>query len=91
MIDVQTIPDPGEPPADGYFLQLARARLHTLGVRTPEDFAARYGVDIHKLTAFGLLYVVAPDQAAREMRVNELYQEDVRRARPHVGARERAA
>jgi len=88
---MQTIPDPGEPPADGYFLQLARARLHALGVRTPGDFAALYGVDIRELSAFGLLYVVAPDQAAREMRVNQLYQAEVRRARPHAGTRERAA
>lgn len=91
MIDVHVIPDPGLPLADGYYLQHARAWLHTLGIRTTEDFTARYGVDIHELTAFGLLYVVAPDQAAREMRVNELYRADLRRAHPHAGGRRQVA
>lgn len=73
MFDSHPIPDPGLPLADGYYLQHARARLQVLGIRTPEAFAARYGVDIRELTAFALLYVVSPDQAAREMHLNELY------------------
>ncbi len=86
MVDVHAIPDPGAPPADGYFLQLARARLHALGIRTPEAFAARYGVDVHALTAFGLLHVVSPEQAARELRLNALYRAGLRKNRTACGA-----
>lgn len=73
MIDPTTIPDPGEPRADGYYLQHARAALRSAGVRTPEDFAARFGVDIRGLTAFGLLWTVDRTQAERELHLNELY------------------
>ncbi len=73
MIDAHTIPDPGLPRADGYYLLHARARLHTLGIHTPEAFAVRYGVDIRDLTAFGLLWIVGRTQAERELQLNELY------------------
>ncbi|MGI8688663.1 MAG: hypothetical protein ACR2M3_08795 [Thermomicrobiales bacterium] len=85
MIDVHLIPDPGLPLADGYYLQHARARLHTLGIRTPEAFQARYGVDIRQLTAFGLLYVISPAQAAREMHLNALYRAGLRTNRTAGG------
>jgi len=73
MIDVLTIPDPGLPRADGYYLQHARTRLHALGIRTPEAFAARYGVDVRDLSAFGLLWIVDRTQAERELHLNALY------------------
>jgi len=86
MIDAQTIPDPGLPLADGYYLQHARARLHALGIRTPEAFAARYGVDIHDLTAFGLLWIVDRTQAERELHLNALYRAGLRTNRTADGA-----
>ncbi len=62
MIDAQTIPDPSLPPADGYYLQRARARLDTLGIRTPEAFAQRYGVALDTLTVDeALRLLVLPD------------------------------
>lgn len=91
MIDVHAIPDPGAPRADGYFLQHARARLHVLGIATPEAFAERYGVDVRDLSAFGLLWIVGRAQAERELHLNELYGAEVRRVRPHAGTREQAA
>ncbi len=72
MIDPAMIPDPGLPLADGYYLQLARARLHALGIRTPEAFVARYGVDIRELTAFGLLWIVDQSHAEHEIHLNVL-------------------
>jgi hypothetical protein len=78
MIDPAMIPDPGLPRADGYFLQHARTRLHALGIRTPQDFAARSGVDIRDLSAFGLLWVVDRAQAERELRLNALYRAGLR-------------
>lgn len=81
MLDPNAIPDPGAPAAGGNFKQLARARLHALDIRTPEEFTAPYGVDPAELTAFGLLHVVAPEQAARELRLNELYRAGLRRRR----------
>jgi len=73
MIDAQTIPDPGLPLADGYYLQHARARLYALGIHTPEAFAARYGLDVRDLSAFGLLWIVDRAQGEHEMRLNALY------------------
>jgi len=70
MIDLATIPDPGLPLADDYYLQHARARLHALGIRTPEAFVARYGVDIRELTAFELLWIVDQSHAEREIHLN---------------------
>jgi hypothetical protein len=69
----ERIPDPGPPRADGYFLQHARAALHTQGIRTAEEFSARYGVDVLGLTAFQLLWTVDRVQAERELRLNALY------------------
>ncbi len=81
MIDPAMIPDPGPPLADGYYLQHARARLHALGIRTPEAFAARYGVDIHALTCFGMLYVVNRTQAEHELHLNVLYRAGLQKNR----------
>lgn len=86
MIDTATIPDPGLPRADGYYLQHVRARLHTLGIRTPEAFAVRYGMDVHDLTAFGLLWIVDRTQAERELHLNALYRAGLPKNRPAVGA-----
>ncbi len=86
MIDPSTIPDPGLPRADGYYLQHARACLLALGLRTPEAFSARYGVDILELTAFGLLYVVNRSRAERELRLNELYRAGLPKNRTAGGA-----
>ncbi len=85
MIDVSAIPDPGEPRADGHYLQHARARLHTLGIHTPEVFATRYGVDICELTAFGLLWIVDRAQGERELHLNELYRAGLRTNRTVAG------
>ncbi len=79
MIDPHAIPDPGLPLADGYFIQEARARLHALGIRTPEAFAARYGIDVRDLSAFGLLWTVDRVQAERESRLNRLYRTGLRK------------
>lgn len=73
MIDLATIPDPGLPRADGYYLQHARAGLAAEGIRTPEQFTARYGADLFTLTAFGLLWTVDRKQAERELHLNRLY------------------
>lgn len=73
MIDAHTIPDPGLPLADGYYLKLARARLLALGIRTPEDFTVRYGLDVRALSAFGLLWIVDRTQAEHELHLNNLY------------------
>ncbi len=73
MIDAQTIPDPGLPLADGYYLQHAHARLYALGIHTPEAFAARYGLDVRDLSAFGLLWIVDRAQGEHEMQLNALY------------------
>jgi len=81
MIDLAMIPDPGLPLADGYYLKHACAALHALGIRTPEDFTARYGVDIRALTAFGLLWLVARSQAERELHLNALYRAGLHRYR----------
>lgn len=86
MIDPAMIPDPGLPLADGYYLQHARARLHAFGIRTPEAFAARYGVDIRDLTAFGLLWTVDRTQAERELHLNELYRAGLPKNRTAGGA-----
>jgi len=86
MIDVHLIPDPGLPLADGYYLRRARACLLALGIRTPEAFAARYGVDIHALTCFGMLYVVDRTQAERELHLNALYRAGLPKNRAAGGA-----
>ncbi len=85
MIDVQTIPDPGLSLADGYYLQHARACLLALGIRTPEAFATRYGVDVRDLSAFGLLWIVNRTQAERELHLNELYRAGLRTNRTVAG------
>jgi hypothetical protein len=69
----ERIPDPGSPRADGYYLQHARAALHAEGIRTMEEFSARYGVDVLGLTAFQLLWFVDRQQAERELHLNTLY------------------
>jgi len=86
MIDPATIPDPGLPRADGYYLQHARAALHALGIHTPEDFAMRYGIDVLTLSAFGLLWVVDRVQAEREWHLNELYRAGLPKKRAAIGA-----
>jgi hypothetical protein len=79
MNDMRAIPDPGLPRADGYYLQHARARLHALGICTPEQFTARYGVNLFDLTAFGLLWTVNRRQAERELHLNALYRAGLRK------------
>ncbi len=81
MIDAQTIPDPGPPRADGYYLQHARAALLAEGIRTAEEFTARYGLDVLTLSAFGLLYTVDRRRAERELRLNDLYRAGLPRYR----------
>lgn len=86
MISPTAIPDPGLPRADGYYLQHARAVLHARGIRTPEAFAARFGVDIRDLTAFGLLWTVDRPRAERELHLNALYRAGLRTNRTARGA-----
>jgi hypothetical protein len=69
----ERIPDPGSPRADGYYLQHARAALLAQGIRTMEEFSARYGVEVLTLSAFGLLWTVDRQQAERELHLNALY------------------
>lgn len=79
MVDPAMLPDAGLPLADGFFLQLARARLHALNIQTAEEFEAHFGIDIYALTAFQLLYVVDPVQGERELRLNALYRSGLRK------------
>src|SRR4051794_40957281 len=73
MNDPRSIPDPGPPMADGYYLECARRALRAAGIRSPAAFRERYGVDIRALTPFGLLYVIDPARAERERHLNALY------------------
>jgi hypothetical protein len=79
MIDPTTVPDPGLPLADGYFLLLARDRMQALHIRSAEEFKERFGIDLYSLNKFQLLYVLDPVQAEREVRLNELYRAGMRK------------
>lgn len=82
MIDVGSIPDPGDPPADGYYLLNAQAHLRAEGIDSPASFAAHFGVDVRGLTPFQILWLVAPSQGRRELYLNALYRAGRRTMRP---------